>query len=177
MKRKPIAVALALALAICMGATPAWAYFTWNDQAAGGSAVHFTPRTQIHEQYLDGQKTVTITNAEDAGPALVRARVYASTAFSNVTAEGAGWTPSSQTVKADSGWIYCNEVLPAGGTTAELKVTFDFPKQESPDPDAPYVISDGENYSVVVVYEASPVLYDAQGNAYANWDNAEEGGN
>ena len=76
-----------------------------------------------------------------------------------------------------SGWIYCNEVLPAGGTTAELKVTFDFPKQESPDPDAPYVISDGENYSVVVVYEASPVLYDAQGNAYANWDNAEEGGN
>ena len=42
--------------------------------------------------------------------------------------------------------------------------SFDFPKQESPDPDAPYVISDGENYSVVVVYEASPVLYDAQGN-------------
>lgn len=177
MKRKPVAIILALALAMCLGTAPAWAYFTWNDEAAGGTDVKFEPDTTIHEKYADGKKTVYITNDEDAGPAKVRVRVYASTVFDSVTTEGAKWEPSTTTVvpgdpvNGDSGWIEYTEIVEPGGQTSDLTVNIDFPTQTAATADEAYKFDKDANYNVVVVYEASPVVYDESGeHAYAvNW--------
>ena len=182
MKRKPIAIILALAMAVCLGATPAWAYFTWNDAASGGTQVKFQPDTTIHEKYAAGEKSVTISNSENAGPAYVRVKVFASKAFDSVTASGENWDPSSTTVNGESVWIYYNDVLQPGAETDALKVNIKFPTQKIDNADDPYVPADGENYSVIVVYEATPVVYDAAGNAQpADWSQATsqtiEGGN
>ena len=44
----------------------------------------------------------------------------------------------------------------------------------------PEEVTEPESFNVVVVYETTPVQYDAEGNPYADWElvlETEEGGN
>lgn len=67
-------------------------------------------------------------------------------------------------VQADvgDGYWYYNDVLQAGQTTEkELNITYKFPSGDQKP----------EEFNVVVIQECTPILYDEDGNAYADWDN------
>lgn len=65
---------------------------------------------------------------------------------------GEGWT------LGEDGYYYYKDMIPAGGSTAnELLVKIDN-------------MDSKEDFNVVVIQECAPVLYDENGNPYANWD-------
>ena len=61
-------------------------------------------------------------------------------------------------------FLYYDQILPAGETTAtKLNVSYTFPATDSEDAPA--------EFNVIVVEECTPVLYKADGTAYADWNN------
>ena len=76
----------------------------------------------------------------------------------HVSVEDSGWTDGG-----DGFWYY-DQILPAGETTAtKLNVSYTFPATDSEDAPA--------EFNVIVVEECTPVLYKADGTAYADWNN------
>lgn len=165
-KRMPL-VALAVTLALAAGVGPAWAYFTDSSAATGGVTINVKPSTEIEEKYGERVKHVVVTNSAQASvPVYVRARAYSSV---EVQASGASWTPGAD------GWYLYGGIVEPGGKTDELQVRIEFPiaaSDERPDGAVP-----GDNFNIVVVYESTPVRYDAQGNPYADWSYILDSGN
>ena len=54
-------------------------------------------------------------------------------------------------------------MVPAGGETQELRIGIDHMDRE-------------ESFNVIVVQESTPVLYDEQGNPYADWNRVMDSG-
>ncbi len=168
MKRKDILlVILAFALVLSMGIGSAYAYFTSSASASGGLDVSVKPSTDITEPKFDDQtKHVVISNAIGAEPVYVRARFFSSLP---VEISGTKWSAEPD----EDGWYVYSEIIPGGEQSEELlgKITF------------PADAEDGDNYNIVVVYEATPVQYDADGNPLEpDWtlvldDGMSEGGN
>ena len=160
---KVVAVALAASLALGMGAAPAWAYFTDSHHADGGLPIKGQPDTDIHEWYAEATKHVVITNDEEAGlPVFVRAKVQTSLTFEAV---GKGWSAKPD----EDGWYYYDTVVDPGAETQDLTVKVTFPtvkSEEQPDGTAVY----GDNYSVIVLYESTPAIYDENGNPVIDWN-------
>ena len=154
---KLIAAALAMSLALGMGAAPAWAYFTDTHHADGGLPIKGQPDVEIHEWYAQATKHVVIANDAETGapPVYVRAKVQTSLPF---TAAGSNWTTEPDA----NGWYYYETELAAGAETEELTVGITFPtvKSEEEPNGAVY----GDNYSVIVLYESVPVIHDEEGN-------------
>lgn len=156
---------LAAAAVVCiLTATigPAYAYFSASASAAGKHIVRLGSNTNIEEpEIVEGVKHVVITNAEDAGPVFVRATAFAGGDV-DLTYSGDKWTP-------EGGYYVYNDIVAGGESTTELLVSF---RKEGD-------LEEGESYNVIVVYEATPVQYDENGNPYADWslksDSAEGG--
>lgn len=168
-KRKTALLAsVAVALVLGMGIAPAAAYFTDSSTTNGGLPISVEPSTDIHEWYKNGVKHVIISNDADAdAPVFVRARVYASDVL-DVSTAGSGWTDDI------GGWHYYGAsedslvALNPGDEASELTVSINFPKTTNPDGSLEgYEF--GDNYNVIVVYESTPVLYQEDGTAYADW--------
>ena len=71
--------------------------------------------------------------------------------------DGTQWTIG------DDGYWYYESVLPAGETTKqELNISYQFPSGDEK----------ASEFNVVVIQECTPVLFDANGNAYADWNHA-----
>lgn len=160
MKRRYIIVAaLAFALVLGMTVAPAGAYFTDHSTANGGMTIKVAPQPQIHEWYANKTKQIVITNAEDATMSVyARVRVY--TSLEN-DIKGEGWTK-------DGDWYVYDGAIAPGGKSSKLEVKLTFPTVKSEEqPDGSVY---GDNYNVEVIYEAVPVLYDADGNEYVDWD-------
>ena len=149
--RRRIAVLVALvALVMCMGVTPALAYFTDSTEASGGPVIGIQPTTHIEEEYADGVKHVTVANDEKSTVAVfVRARAYSA---ETITVSGEGWT-------AEGDWYVYGEAVNPGESTAPLDVKITFPEG--------YEI--GDNFNVVVVYESTPAKYDENNNPAPDW--------
>lgn len=172
MKRKATVLAVvAFVLVMCMGIAPAWAYFTDTTMASGSLEIGVKPSTDIHEEYGEGIKHVTVKNNDDASAAVfVRVRVYSPV---ECEVSGEGWTGP------DADWYYYGEAIDPGKETKVLDVKITFPKvkvEGETDGAMP-----GDNFNVVVVYEATPAVYDDQGNPAPDWNNVidtveEEGG-
>lgn len=183
---------LAAALLLGVAAGPARAYFTASDEANGGLVIK-GPDTGMLEKYGNGLKEVTIVNKEDSVPVWVRAKVFAAAEL-NPTVSGEGWTEI-----ANDWWQY-NDYLEPGEKVANpllVKVEWqEFKKRINTEEDTittPIAGSttgtdqggedggtstvainkaDGTNYNIIVVYEAQPVKFDADGNATsAEWPN------
>ena len=177
---------LAVALVLGMCIIPAWAYFTASDEANGGIQVTVTPSTDIHEWVRGSEKHVVITNDEDA-TAAVFVRVGVFTSLETKTLEGENWagpTGTDWTGPAGLGWFEYSDAdgliaLEPGQETTEFLVDVEFPTIKSAtQPDGTAEV--GDNANVIVLYESTPVQYDADGNPYADWSikaNASEGGN
>ena len=71
--------------------------------------------------------------------------------------DGTQWTIG------DDGYWYYESVLPAGETTKqELNISYQFPSGDGK----------ASEFNVVVIQECTPVLFDENGNAYADWNHA-----
>lgn len=160
MNRSALALALALvvvALTATVGTT--LAYFTTYADAKGSLPLALAERTQITEEFSDWTKHVEIANAEgaDAAPVFVRVKAFSGSSFPLIFTDTDGkWSPGT-----DDYYYFADPVAP-GDRTSVLDVRID---------GVPAQAAVGDAFNVVVVYECTPVLYDADGNPYADWRN------
>lgn len=173
-KRNLILIALVFALIICATIQPAIAYFTTYVRAKGGHKVTLGDTTTITEHFSNWKKEVTIGNKEGSEPVYIRAKVLYEGKY-KLAVSGDGWTG-----KQTDEYYYFGEnpakltALNEKESTSPLNVEIQgVPKEKLPDGsiDPEYEkLKDGEGFSVTVVYESTPVRYDAAGTAYADWD-------
>ena len=163
-KRNIILLTLVLALVICATIQPTIAYFTTYVTAKGGYEVSAGDTTKISEKIVGQQKQVTIHSEEGSVPVYIRAKVLYTGPYDN-TIKGDNWT----NVPDDNGYYYYIPILNAGKDTDPLVVTMGAMLQ-SDDPN----LKVGDSFSVVVVYESTPVRYRTISpdvvEPYADWD-------
>lgn len=176
MKRKTIRMAVlgAVAAAAVLGAriTPTWAYFTANTEAVGSKEVKVVPEPWIDEIWEENTKKVVIhSNADSEINVFVRAKVFANEKYlAKGSPSGEDWTYNA----ADGYWYYAHQVEP-GGSTTSLDVKVEWPAETiTPEGSTP-IDHTGENFNIIVVYEATPVQYkDGQPvdpmSSDCNWD-------
>ena len=177
-KRNLILTALVFALILCASIQPAIAYFTTYVRTEGGYPISVGDTTTIEEKFSGWTKEVTIKNKAGSEPVFVRAKVIYKTKNNEL---GYAVTPGkfwSKEPDAD-GYYYYNYILypeteaKAGGfekdengrnkdgrTTPFLVEITKIP--ENPQKD--------DTFSVTVVYESTPVRYNANKQAYADWN-------
>ena len=171
---------VALALIISLNIGDALAYFTNNKAVTTKKALELGfAEAEIEEKVIingnDARKVVWIQNTGDY-PCYVRVRAYAGQLIQNIqykpnpNVEGleiSEYTPLVEgtwsEVQAD-GWCYYSQILPATENPNEPKyftkpIEVNFTLPEGTDP-----------LNVIIVQEATPVLYDSNGNPYADWD-------
>lgn len=153
-KKTLIMAAATLALTGTLSVGSAMAYFTSYSTAEVSVKINmgFT-ETVPHEEVDSGGKHVTIENTGDYD-CFVRVKAFAPVELTYSAPDG-GWS------EGEGGYWYYDEILPAGQTTTkELNITYEFPEgEEKP-----------EEFNVIVIQECSPVLYDENGNPYADWN-------
>mgnify|MGYP000006444151 FL=1 len=152
-KKPLIMAAAALALTGTLAVGSAMAYFTTYTTAGGGVTMNMGFTETIPNETVDKDgKHVTITNTGDYD-CFVRVTAFAPMKLTYTTPNG-GWKAK------DDGYWYYEGVLPAGETTPELNISYKFPEGK----DKP------EEFNIVVIQECTPVLYDENGNPYADWN-------
>ena len=137
------------------------AYFTTYTRAVGGQVISLGSETTITETFSNGMKHLVISNDENSQPVFVRAKAFSTL---ELKYEGEGWSaslPAGSISDGGEGYYYYQLPLDAGKSTEELTVSFTLPNKET--------LNEGDYVGVVVIYESTPVKYDAQGNAYADW--------
>ncbi|MCI8367090.1 MAG: hypothetical protein HFJ66_05760 [Eggerthellaceae bacterium] len=159
------AAGLTLAVALSTGIGSTFAYFTTYAEAQGGHTITLGERTEITEEFGEWTKHVTIANnagadGEASRPVFVRARAFAGSGI-QLTYSGESWEPNAD------GWYYCANPVEPGQTAPVLDVKIDnIPEGK-----------DGAQFNVVVTYECTPVLYNADGTPYADWTTILDNGN
>ncbi len=166
-KRVSLFVLTGLAAATISGASihTAWSYFTTYAEARGGYTIHLGDETEIKEDFSDWTKHVAIANSDDSQPVYFRAKVLTGERYKDGLTYSVGdlhegqkevdgdWTPG------EKDYYYFSNPVPAGYSTRELLVHIgNIPEDET------------DTFNVVVVYESTPVLYDRDGNPYADWN-------
>jgi hypothetical protein len=151
----------ALALAAGLTVKPAMAYFTDYVEASGAVPITIAdPEAEISEGFGDWTKQITITN-NGTEPCFVRVKAIAAEKYKLKFQEdkSTGWS------YGDDGYYYYSEPLAVSGdtdkkdTTQELDIRIEGVSE-----------TDTEEFNVVIIQEATKVLYDADGNAYpADW--------
>lgn len=169
MKKKNIFLAvLAVALILFGSAGSAWAYFTTYVEARGTLEIALEDETTVEEDFSDWTKHVVIASDADSEPVYVRARAYCGSQYELVyTSADNKWAPNSD------GYYYYSDILSGGQKTSELLVRIE---------NVPKDVTDVSEFNVAVIYETTPVLYDENGDPYADWNGkldvtVEEGGN
>ena len=166
MNKKTVSLAaLAGALVLGIGVKPAMAYFTDYKNAYGSVTIHVTdPHNTITEEGEGQQKVIVLSNTEN-DDCYARVTVILPEGINaSVDAQSsAHWSQGSD------GYYYYDTVLtPAGSdegnATEALILNIDTTGAVSTGD------GDFEDFNVVVVPEATKVLYDEAGNSYANWN-------
>lgn len=153
--KKPVLLAAAaLTLTATLTVGSAMAYFTAHSEASGAVRMNigFT-ETEVDETVDGDGKHVTIKNIGDYD-CFVRVKV-----FSVIDVD---YSPFSGWEDGGDGYWYYTPVLPAGGSTEELLVTFEYPVNTEEDKK--------EEFNIIVVQECTPVVYDEAGSPAADWD-------
>ncbi len=154
--RTILLAALALIMAAGLQVTSSLAYFTTYVTARGGHPVTLGWQTDLTEEIEDLTKHIQIQNTGEAD-CYVRVRVFAGEGFAlNFANPGGRWTEGE-----DGYWYYPDVILAPGEVSDELSVTIQVPEGME---------AVADNFNVIVVQECTPVLYDAEGNPYADWN-------
>ena len=149
------AAAFALAGSLTVGST--LAYFTAFDTAAGEKEVDLGFTVTIPEEKVEnGKKEIVLKNTGEFD-CYVRLKALTGDKYKEGLAysepDGAGkWTPGVED------FYYYSDIVPAGGETSQIDVAFTFPEEEPAD------------FNVIIIQECTPVLYDKDGNPYADWN-------
>lgn len=157
MRRSTIRLAIlgVLAALVIAGArmTPSWAYFTANSEADGSHPIRVQPSTTILEGMEDGSKQIRIANNEDSAVAVfTRVRIFANEKYLAAgTPSGEGWTKGN-----DGYWYYTAGAIAPGESTNTLEVKVEWPLF---DDQGEAIDHTGENFNIIVVYEATPEQY------------------
>lgn len=166
---KTALVAAAITLTASLSVGSALAYFTTYCTAQGSYEMRMGfPETIIHEDVTDG-KHITIENSGQYD-CFVRVKTFApdGVTLEYVPEEGSGWIGYFDEGSWEDDYWYYNSILEPGETTPELLIKYTFPEDKDSDPD---IDTRPEEINIVVVHECTPVLYDEEGNPYADWDN------
>ena len=149
--------ASALVLSAGMAVGSAMAYFTTYTTAEGGVTLElgFTT-TEIEEKVVNGRKEIVLKNSGDFD-CYVRLKAFTGDAYRDSIAysepDRAGkWTPGAD------GYYYYSDIVEAKGVTSQIDVSFLFPDDEEP-----------ADFNVIIIQECTPVLFDADGDPYADW--------
>ncbi len=159
-KKKTISLALvALVLIATLNIGNALAYFTDFTLAKGNKELELGfAETELIEKIEPGKKVIQIKNTgsteEYDYPAMVRLKAFAGNKiiFTFTPENTQDWNYNT-----NDGYWYYNHILKVGDITTPITITFNQP-------------SDVDSYNVIVVQECTPVLYDNDGNEYAEWD-------
>lgn len=160
MKKKSIVLALlAMGMVLTAGLGQTWAYFTTYVEVEGGYPVQLGGRseTDIEEDFSNWTKHVRITNKEGSAPVLVRAKAFCGSLYTlDYSSPSGKWS-----LNPNDNFYYYSDILNGGETTEELQIKIGNVPEDAEDPSA---------FNVIVVYESTPVRYDAEGKPYGNWD-------
>ena len=161
MKKRIYLAAAALALVVTLGIGSAMAYFTTYVLADGGVELSMGSTVTIPKEKMDlHYKIVSIKNTGDYD-CYVRVKAFVSAENGELvfSDEDGKWTPGAD------GYYYYSDIVKPGETTDTVKIAVNGLLVEP---------EEGEAFNVIVVQECTPVLYDENGNAYADWNaNAE----
>lgn len=152
--------AVAAFLAVGLSVGTAMAYFTTYAVAQGGYTIHLgRTETEIEEKVdlIDPRKEIKLKNTGDFD-CFVRLKALTGNAFKEnmkYTEPGAEgkWAPGAD------GYYYYSDVLKPEESTTQINVSFVFPEEELP------------KFNVIIIQECTPVLYEADGTPYADWNN------
>ena len=153
--KKWILPLLAAAMLLTAALPSALAYFTTYTRAKGGYTIRLGSTTTIDEEVTGTQKILVISNTEGAD-VFVRARGYVGLDSGyELNYSGSGWTGPDE-----NGWCYYGPAVPAGGGSNPLTVSVS---------NIPVNPDEGDSFNVIVIYEATPARYDADGNPSPDW--------
>ena len=152
--------AIAAFLAVGLSVGTAMAYFTTYAVAQGGYTIHLgRTETEMEEtvNLVDPRKEIKLKNTGDFD-CFVRLKALTGDAYKEnmkyiEPGEEGKWTPGVD------GYYYYSDVLKPEELTTQLNVSFLFPENEI------------EKFNVIIIQECTPVLYEADGTPYADWNN------
>ncbi|MCI6466735.1 MAG: hypothetical protein MSA90_14880 [Faecalicatena sp.] len=143
--------AAAVIMAGSMTIHSALAYFTANASAQGGHPISLGSKTDITEDFSDWTKHIEIANTGE-NDCYIRVKVFSGSQFDvEFSGESGAWS------QGDDEYWYYSEIVPAGGKTSVLNAKINVPADFEDD------------FNVVVIQECTPVQFDENGKAYADW--------
>ena len=142
------AAALTLTAGISVGS--AMAYFTTYATAV----ISLGSTTIVPEEEVVGmEKRISVKNTGDY-ECFVRVKVFAGDKYQPglvfIPDQAGTWS------QGEDGYYYCSQVIPAGGVSETFRVKIDTMDSE-------------DDFNVIVIQECTAVLYDENGNPYADW--------
>ncbi len=149
----------ALVLTVGLTVGSAMAYFTTYATSEGQVTLSLGfAQTEIEEKVVAGKKEIKLTNTGDQD-CYVRLKALTGDVYKDSIIyseqDGAGkWTPGG----AVDGYYYYSDIVAAGQATTQIDISFAFPEGEDP-----------AGFNVIIIQESTPVLYDENGNPYADW--------
>ena len=157
-KLNRLLVVLAVILVLGASVQGAMAYFTTYANADGGFVIHLGNKTEITETPpTDWTKHLVVGNQDGSVPVYVRAFALAGDNYTLTYS-----SPDGKWSDGGDGYWYYSEILLAGESSSVLDVKIgNIPAKEN--------LEGGEKFNVVVLYESTPVIYDADGNPSCDW--------
>lgn len=165
-KRNILVAAFALSLVAAVSIKPAFAYFTDTVTASKRVQVAVGADVPDTNDSVDGMvKTVSISNTGDYDLYIRVKAIYSSNYVAAINAaSSAKWSLS------DDGYYYYSDIVKAKTTsdgadvidsTEDLKLDISLANGAA--------VTD-KDFNVIIVQEATKVLYDENGNPYADWN-------
>lgn len=156
---------MAVLLVMAVSVQSALAYFTTYTVAEGKEKLTLGFTETIVEETIDvnGNKTVVIKNTGSAD-CYVRVRAIAGLQYQDKISDTEPEGVDNWTAKTGDFYEY-KAVLKAGESTTALNINVSIPGLA--------LGADTPDFNVIVIQECAPVLYDENGNTYADWDGSD----
>ncbi len=159
--RKYIVIAAALVLLAGVSIKSANAYFTDTQEATGYIKLNLGDSEIIPNEDVDGMtKIITVKNTGNYNVFVRVKAIYGSNCTVAIDNSAEGDTKKSEGWSLnDDGYYYYSGVVSVGESAPKLYLTVT-PKEGAT----------ADSFNVVIVEEATKVLYDSDGKAYADWN-------
>lgn len=155
-KKNLCLTAAAAVLTASLSVGSAMAYFTTYATADGGVEVNLRPTTVTPgDEVSNWTKHVSVQNTGDI-ECYVRVRAFAGDKYQSglvYSYESGKWTPGAD------GFYYYSDIVQPGEDTEQIHINF---KNVAGEEDTVF--------NIIVVQECTSVLYDEDGNPYADWN-------
>ena len=162
------AAAVMLVLSAVMGS--AWAYFTTYCRAKGGYPIVLGHEEHEEEAFKQWNKELSIKISDDSNPVYLRARAFCAdyelSYSDDIVGEDGKTTNKNWVGPSNDGWVYYTEIL---GKNDKRRAESLFVKINNVPENKDEVAFKGDEFNVIIVYEATRVQYDDNGNELP-WD-------